>query len=162
MSQVKETTLPGVGVRHEFVTKNGDRLGTVTHHSGRRDLLVFSRKDPDACAQVVRLDGDDDLTLAGLLGAAQVTHGQEQARQEVGGLSIDWLPISEAYSCSGCAISDTGLFEATGVTVVAVVRHGQVIPTPDGSFRLRANDMAVVVGPVEGIARAHELLERGT
>jgi K+/H+ antiporter YhaU regulatory subunit KhtT len=34
MAKVKETTLPGVGVRHEFVTHGGDRMGTITHRSG--------------------------------------------------------------------------------------------------------------------------------
>ena len=44
---IQETTLPGVGVRHEFTTDNGDRIGVITHHAGNRDVLVYDKMDPD-------------------------------------------------------------------------------------------------------------------
>ncbi len=162
MNQIKETALPGVGVRHEFSTKSGDRLGTITHRSGRRDLLIFSQKDPDACARSIRLDAEDADTLADLLGAdSEVQREQDRVRGEVGGLTLDWLPIAPDWKCSGVAIAETRIFDETGVVVVAVMRHGEPIPTPDGNFRLRAGDVAIVVGAPDGIGRAQELLQRG-
>lgn len=162
MNQVKETTLPGVGVRHEFATKSGDRLGTITHRSGRRDLLIFSQKDPDACARSIRLDAEDADTLAELLGAdTEVQREQERVRSEVGGLTLEWLPIAPDWKCSGVAIADTHIFDETGVVVVAVMRHGEPIPTPNGNFRLRGGDVAIVVGAPEGIEDAQELLKAG-
>jgi TrkA domain protein len=161
MAQVKETQLPGIGVRHEFTTKNGDRIGTITHRSGRRDLLLFDRRDPDACANTIRLEDEDADTLAEMLGASHVQQGQEKVRGEVGGLTLDWLPITATWSCSGCAIADTEIYEKTGVAIVAVMRHGEPIPTPDGNFRLRPDDVAIVVGSPEGIAKAQALLEGG-
>ena len=161
MPDIQETPLPGIGVRHEFETANGDRLGTITHRGGRRDLLVFDRDDPDACAQVVRLDEDDTAALADLLGGSRVVQGHIAAQQSVGGLTIDWLPITQSWSCSGCTIGETGLREKTGVIIVAVVREGQTLPVPDASFPLQPGDMAIVVGLPPSIKAAQQLLQRG-
>ena len=162
MPNVKETLLPGVGVRHEFVTKSGNRIGTITHRSGRRDLLICSAKDPDACAQTIRLDEEDVDTLGAILGhETTVEKEQERVRGEVGGLTLDWLPIAPDWKCNGISIADTHIFDDAGVVVVAVMRHGEPIPTPDGNFRLRAGDVAIVVGAPEGISRAGELLKQG-
>ncbi|MDF2440021.1 MAG: TrkA domain protein [Abditibacteriota bacterium] len=161
MAKIQETSLPGVGMRHEFTTQSGDHLGVITHRSGRRDLLVFDRADPDACGVVVRLEEDDSDALAELLGASQVTQGVAKLRQEVGGLVIDWLPINPSWSCSGCPIEETGLQQQTGVSIVAVVRAGETIPAPDSSFRLQPGDMAVVVGSPDAIGQAIALLQKG-
>ena len=55
MSEVTETQLPGVGVRHEFVTAGGERVAVLTHRTGRRELAVYDRADPDACTTVLHL-----------------------------------------------------------------------------------------------------------
>ena len=70
---IQETNLPGVGLRHDFTTRAGRQLGVVTHRTGRRDLLVYDRDDPDACSTLLRLDPDDTRTLAELLGASSVS-----------------------------------------------------------------------------------------
>jgi TrkA domain protein len=46
--EIQETALPGVGLRHDFTTRAGRQLGVVTHRTGRRDLLLYDRDDPDA------------------------------------------------------------------------------------------------------------------
>jgi TrkA domain protein len=162
MPHINETRLPGVGVRHEFETSGGDRLGTITHRSGRRDLLIFDRQDPDACARVLRLSEDDADTLSDLLGGSEVVQEQERVlRQDVGGLSIDWLPITNAWNCSGCEVGTTGLRTKTGATIVAVVRDGATLPVPDASFRLMPGDTAVLVGPPAAIEAAQNLLQKG-
>ena len=159
MANIKETQLPGVGIRHEITTRGGDRIGTITHRSGRRDLLIFDRKHPDACAQTLRLEDDDADALAEMLGASRVQQGQTDLRGQVGGMTLDWLPIESTWSCSGCAIAETGLYDATGVAIIAVMRHGEPIPTPDGNFRLRPGDTAIVVGSPDGIRKAAALLK---
>ena len=161
MAKIQETTLPGIGVRHEFKTEAGDHLGTITHRSGQRDLLIFDRRDPDACATVLRLQEEDSRTLTELLGGSQVEQSQDSMRQTVGGLVLDWLPITGSWSCANCSIGDTGLLERTGVTIVAVMRDGNVIPAPGSQFPLQPDDMAVVVGTTEGITQARALLRTG-
>jgi TrkA domain protein len=161
MPQINETSLPGVGMRHEFETEQGERLGTITHRGGRRDLLIFDREDPDACARVLRLSEDDADALADLLGGSRVVRGQQETLQNLGGLSIDWLPITGSWNCSRCSVGMTKLRGLTGATIVAVVREGNTLPVPDADFQLMPGDTAVLVGPPESIKKAHALLERG-
>ncbi len=158
MTRVQETQLPGVGARHDFTTQEGDRLGVITHRTGRRDLLIYDRDDPDACAMVVRLEEEDSHTLADLLGGTQLAQRVSNLQQSVQGLTLDWLPITPNWACAGLPIRQTRLRAQTGVSVVAVVRDGETIPAPSPDFRLEVGDTAVVVGTPEGIRQAFHLL----
>jgi TrkA domain protein len=55
MPIVSETRLPGIGVRYEFITEDGSRVGVVHHRSGVRELVVFERDDSDTTHELVRL-----------------------------------------------------------------------------------------------------------
>ena len=69
---VTETALPGIGIRYEFVTQDGDRIGVVHHRSGVRELVRYERDDPDTSHDLLRLGPEDSRTLAELLGVSQV------------------------------------------------------------------------------------------
>lgn len=159
MAQIEETRLPGVGVRHDFVTRAGARVGVVTHRSGYRELLVYGREDPDSCAETLRLEEDDSRALAEMLGGSRVSDAIAGIRQSVEGLLIDWLPIEASSRCVGSTIGDYGVRARTGVSIVAVVRGDQTFPAPGPDFRLDAGDTAVVVGTAEGIKATFELLQ---
>lgn len=157
MAEVTETHLPGVGVRHDFQTSEGQRVGVLSTRSGRRELLVYDRDDPDACRTVVRLDGDDTHTLGELLGGSQVSENVARMHQ-VEGITLDWVVIADGSPAADHRLRDLELRTSTGVSVVAVVRGEQTIPSPDADFVLLPADTAVVVGTPEGIARAEALL----
>jgi TrkA domain protein len=159
MTQIKETQLPGVGVRHDFATRSGEHLGVITHRTGRRDLLLYDRDDPDACAAVLRLEEDESHTLAELLGGTRVTETIASLQQSVPGLTIDWLPISAGSACAMRSIADFGLRGQTGVSIVAVVRGNETIASPEPDFVLQPGDTAVAVGRPDGIRRAFDLLQ---
>ncbi len=158
MKQIEEIPLPGVGVRHEFQTAAGDRLGMVTHRGGRRELLLFDREDPDACARTIALEEDDARALSEILGAAPVTRAVREVRQSLGALSIDWIPITAGWPCAGERLMDTQIREKTGVLVVGIVKGEETLPTPPPDTLLAVGDTLVVVGSDEAIARASALL----
>lgn len=68
MAEIEQTHLPGVGERRDFVTEAGDRIGIITHRDGRRELLLYDRRDPDRCESVIRLADSDLRHLAELCG----------------------------------------------------------------------------------------------
>lgn len=154
MTDVHETKLPGVGVRHDFETASGRRVGVIVHHGGHRELLIYDDRDPDLCRETLRVDEHEAHTLAEMLGAAQVQESVEAIRQSVEGVTIDWLPISSRSHFAGQTIGDTQLRRRTGVTIIALLRDGQTIPAPGPDEQLLAGDTAVVVGSPDGIARA--------
>ena len=160
MAQVTETQLPGVGVRHDFVTKDGSRVGVLWHRSGRRELLLYDRADPDACRAVIVLDPDDTRTLAELLGSSQVTEALGAVQQQVHGLAIDWLTVPDGSPVAGVSLGDAAIRTKTGASIVAIIREGTTVPSPTPDFVLAGDDVAVAVGTPEGLEKLYELFER--
>jgi TrkA domain protein len=159
MAEIQETTLPGVGIRHDFQTKAGDRVGVISHHSGRRDLLIYDRYDPDACEFVIQLSDSDSRALSDLLGASKVVERVQNLQQTLAGLTIDWVPVRAAWACAGHTLAELNIRGQTGVSVVAVIRDGETFPSPGPDFRLQDGDTAVVVGTPEGIRKTFEILQ---
>jgi TrkA domain protein len=161
MVEFEETRLPGVGVRHDFLTSDGRRVGVITHHSGRKDLLVFSEDDPDACSEVVSLDVEESVGLTELLGGSKVHATLQDLQQRVEGLTIDWLHIADAWWAAGHTITDTQLRRRTGVSIVAIISGGSTLPSPEPSQPLAVDDTLVVVGTPQGITDAIRVLRSG-
>jgi TrkA domain protein len=159
MANVEQTRLPGVGVRHDYATRGGRRIGVIAHRIGHRELILYAEDDPDAVAETVRLDDDDAFTLAELLGASRVTEAVDVIRQSVEGLALDWLPITDSWWASGHTIAESQLRRRTGVSIVAIIHGESTIPSPEPSEVLHAGDTVVVVGTPDGITRATELLQ---
>jgi TrkA domain protein len=42
---VEQTPIPGVGVRYDFATEAGRRLGLVVHRDGWVDLVTYAEDD---------------------------------------------------------------------------------------------------------------------
>ena len=156
--EIHETQLPGVGVRYEFVTAAGDRLGVLIHRLGQRHLLVYSQDDPDACMITARLELDEARTLAELFGAATVSEQVTAMQQQIAGLTIDWLAVDPASPLVGTSLREAAIHTRTGVSVVGVVRGDQAFPAPTAEFCFEAGDIAVSVGTTEGIAQLTALV----
>jgi TrkA domain protein len=157
MTEVIETHLPGVGVRHEFTTADGERLAVLVHRTGRRDLAIYDRRDPDAPALQVHLSADDSRLLGDLLGANPVS-AAVAAVQQLEGVAIDWIRVDAASGQAGATIGEQGLRTRTGATIVAIVRGSETLPAPGPDARLLAGDTLVVTGTPEGLRRLRELL----
>jgi TrkA domain protein len=157
MTEITETPLPGVGVRHEFTTADGERLAVLTHRNGRREVAVFDRADPDACRTVMHLSPEDTRTLAEVLGANPVSEAVSAA-QRLEGVAIDWITIPAASAMAGATIAEGELRTRTGSSVVAVVRGDETIAAPGPDHRFAAGDVVVAVGTADGLAQLRDLL----
>ena len=154
--EVEEVELPGIGLRHDFLTQGGRRVGVVSHRSGRRDLLVYDLRDPDACRETVALSGEEANTLAEILGAPRIVERLAALHEQVAGLLSEQLSVRAGSPFAGKTLGDTQARTRTGASIVAVLRDGEVIASPGPDFQFRAGDEVVVVGTgegVEGVAR---------
>jgi len=158
MADVSETLLPGVGVRHEFVTAGGERVAVLTHRTGRRELAIYDRADPDRCTAVLHLSHDDTRTLAELLGASPVSEAVSAVQQRLEGLAIDWVMIPAGSAVVGATIAEGTFRTRTGASIVAVVRGTTSLPAPGPDHRFEAGDVVVAVGTTEGLAQLRDLL----
>jgi TrkA domain protein len=155
---ISVTSLPGVGLRHDYTTSAARQLGVVTHRTGRRDLLVYDRDDPDSCQEVIQLTDEEADALAKLLGAARLVEHLAALTQRIEGLAIDWLPIRPASPYASRTIADTQARSRTGVSIVAIVRGDGAIPAPAPDAALEAGDTLVVVGTAGGVKELARLL----
>lgn len=161
MGDINEVRLPGVGVRYEFQTAEGHRIGVVSHRSGVREVFVSKPDDPDESRRVLGLSSEDARTLAELLGATRVAEQLADLQQRIEGLAIDWLPVRSDSPFIGRAIGDTHMRSRTGVSVVAIVRGEDALPAPGPEVIVQSGDYLVVVGTARGIEDAVAVLRSG-
>jgi TrkA domain protein len=157
--EVEEVKLPGVGVRHDFQTRSGRRVGVVSHRGGRHELLIYDVRDPDSCSEVVQLATDEADTLAELLGAPRIVERLASIRDQVAGLLVEQLPIGSGSPYAGRTLRETQARTRTGASIVAVLRGDQTVASPSPEFRFERGDSVVVVGTREGIQAVARILE---
>ena len=158
LPDITETKLPGVGVRYEFTTAEGERVGVVSQRSGGREIVVYDRQDPDACAFTLRLSSGEARTMTEVLGASQVSEVLADVQHRIQGLAIEWLRIPVDSRFIGATIGDGRFRTRTGASVVAVVRGDTTVPAPGPDFAFEAGDVMVAVGTPEGLGQLRELL----
>lgn len=158
MTEIIETPLPGVGVRHDFACGSGRQVGVVSHHSGRRDLIVYDRNDQDRVAETVSLSTDEARSLGALLGGPSIVERFDALRQQIVGLEIAWLSISPKSHLAGRPLGESQMRTRTGVSIVALLRGETAIPAPGPDDVMLADDVAIVVGTDEGIDEAARIL----
>lgn len=151
MADVTETQLPGVGVRYEFTTNDGERVGVLCHHTGRRELVVYDRSDPDRAGRLLALDAADARTLTELLGAAHVSEVLGEMRQRIEGLALDWVEVAPDSALAGRSLGDGALRTRTGCSVVAVLRESVTTAAPGPEFVVEPGDVLVAVGTPDGL-----------
>lgn len=158
---VERTALPGIGLRHEFLTERGRRVGVISHRSGRRDLVIYDQEDPDSAAEVVPLTVQEADAIAELLGTGHIVERLGDLHRQVEGLVSAQLPIEAGAPFDGRTLGDTQARSRTGASIVAVVRGGEVFASPRPDFRFMARDVIVVIGTADGIEAVARLLTSG-
>lgn len=158
MTEVRETMLPGVGVRHEFTLDNDDRVAVLTHRGGSREIAVYDRDDTDACTTVLRLSPTDTSTLSELLGGTHVSEAVAAVQQQIEGLAIEWVTVAPGSAFVGGTIADGAFRTRTGASIVAVIRGDSTIPAPGPDHRFEPADVVVAVGTPDGLAQVRRLL----
>lgn len=157
MTEIQETDLPGIGVRQEFETVSGARIGVLTTRSGRRELLLYNEDDPDSCRAVVHLDPEDSVILADLLGSTYVASAASLQRLE--GLAIDWITVNASSEIAGRTIGDAAIREGTGANIVAIMRGATTNASPGPTDRLTVGDVLVVAGTPDSVGALTALLD---
>lgn len=158
---VEVTPLPGIGVRKEFVAGDGRRVGVISHRDGKIELIVSKSEDPDACLASLPMSSDEAGALANLLGAPQLVAQLTEEHKELPGISTRQLTVKTGSPFDGRTLADTEIRTRTGVSVVAVMRAGQIHPSPTPDFTFTAGDMVVAVGTAEGLDAATKILHHG-
>jgi TrkA domain protein len=155
---VSETLLPGVGIRYEFATQAGERVGLVARRDGTFRVVAYDREDPDRCTEIMTLTQAEADTLADLLGAPRITERFADLTKEIPGLAAAPVELPPGSRYAGRPLGETRARTRTGASIVALVRGDDVIASPLPDQVLEAGDVLVVVGTDRGIQGVRQLL----
>ncbi|WP_290864373.1 cation:proton antiporter regulatory subunit [Hamadaea sp.] len=159
--EVERTALPGIGLRHEFRTARGQHAAVVSHHNGRRDLVVYDPRDPDTTLASLALTSEEANGVAELLGTARLVERLADLQRQVTGLVTIQVQVSDDSPYAGRFMGDARVRTRTGASIVAIVRDAEVVASPGPDTRLRSGDLVVIVGTADGTAAAAEIFTRG-
>ena len=158
---INETLLPGVGVRYDLTTPDGDHLGVVARRNGDFELVVYDRRDPDRVRHSMRLDEEATEALAQILGAPRITQRFADLSKEIPGLESARLEVLPGSPYGNRPLGDTRARTRTGASIVAVVSGERIVTSPGPDHVLGVGDVLVAIGTGDGLAQLAELLERG-
>jgi TrkA domain protein len=159
--EVHRTALPGIGLRHDFVTERGRRVGVVSHRTGRREVVVYDREDPDTASVTLTLNSEEANGLAELLASTRLVERLAELHRQVEGLVTEQIPIPPGSPYDGRPLGDARVRTPPGASIVAVVREREVVASPRPDFGFRAGDIVVVVGTAEGTAAVAAIVNEG-
>lgn len=155
---IEEEELPGIGMRDDFMTSKGRRVGVITYRDEHRDLLVYKKGDPDSVSETVSLtEGEADI-LAEYLGTRRLVQRLSRITERIDALDATAIEVDYDAPMDGERLGHAHIGERTGVSIVAVWRNKEVIPSPTADFEVRAGDKLVTVGTQEAITAARILI----
>ena len=159
---VKETLLPGVGLRYEFNNADGDRLSVIAYRKGDFEVfLCTTPADPDKARKLFRLSEREADALAQILGAPRMVESYADLTKEVPGLSAGQVPVPPTSRYASRPLGDTKARTLTGASIVAIVRGDQVMASPGPDEFIEPHDVLVVIGTDDGIAGVRQLIDQG-
>ena len=123
----------------------------VSHRNGRRDLVLYDPDDPDACQADIPLTDDEAEALADILGASLMLGQLAGLREQAAGLLTEQIVIPAGSRYVNKRLGDTKARTRTSASIVAVLRNGEVMVSPEPAFRFAAGDVVVVVGTRQGL-----------
>jgi TrkA domain protein len=156
--RVERTDLAGIGFRDDVITHEGARIGVLTYREGGREVAIFADDDPDAIAARVTLTAAEADALSELLGQAKTLEFLNGIDGGASGLYTEHLTLP---SDSRFIDHELGLTKArtkTGVSIVAIIRGEDIVPSPEPTEVILSDDLLVAVGTRKGLDALTEIL----
>ena len=153
-----EILLPGVGVRYEFDSAAGGRIGVISYRDGRFELVSYDRHDADSSSSLLVLASEEADAVAEIMGAPRITERFADLTREIPGLASATVYIHAGSRFDGSPLGETRARTLTGASVVAIVRGADVIASPSPQEILRGGDALVVVGTDTGIGGVRRIV----
>ena len=160
--ELRETRLPGVGVKYAFTTSHGSRIAVIQHVDGPRELYYFARVDDDEPRAVIQLDDDEARQLGAVLGGAyERPKIVEELEMALGELQIEWVPVPDSSPAIGLTLAQAQLRAQTGVTVIAILREPEPVSGAQPDDFIQQGDTLVAVGKAGEFSKFRRLLAEG-
>jgi TrkA domain protein len=159
---LRETRLPGVGVKYSFSTAQGGRLSVILHNDGKWDIYYYPRSGDEEPTAVIELHDDEARQLGAILGGAyERPRIVEELEMALGELHIEWVPVPDTSPAIGLSLAQAKLRAQTGVTVIAILREPEPVSGAQPDDVLQKGDTLVAVGKAGQFSKFRRLLTEG-
>jgi TrkA domain protein len=159
---LRETRLPGIGVKYGLRLDGGGRIALIQHNDGTRELYWFRRTDDEEPSAVIRLDDDEARQVGALLGGAyERPKIVEELEMALGELMIEWVNVPDSSPLIGKTLADAALRAKTGITIIAILREPEPVSGAQPNDVIKQGDTLVTVGKHGQYAAFHRILEHG-
>jgi TrkA domain protein len=159
---LRETRLPGVGVKYAFRTADGARLSVILHNDGQREIYYYGHESDDEPTAVIELHDDEARQLGAIVGGAyERPKIVEELEMALGELHIEWIPVPDTSPAIGLTLADAKLRARTGVTVIAILREPEPVSGAQPEDLIERGDTLVGVGQAGQFAAFRRLLAEG-
>jgi TrkA domain protein len=160
---LRETRLPGVGMKYAFPTGQGGRLTVIVHNDGQREIYYYRRSGDDEPTTVIELHDDEARQLGAVLGGAyERPRIVEELELALGELHIEWVPVPETSPAIGRTLAECQFRARTGVTVIAILREPEPVSGAQPEDVVQRGDTLVAVGKAGQFAAFRRLLVDGS
>ncbi len=160
--ELRETRLPGVGVKYGFRMDDGGRLAIILHNDGRREIYYFRHETDDEPRAVIRLDDDEARQLGAVIGGAyerpKIVDDLEMA---LGELLVEWVPVPDTSPAIGRSLAECAFRARTGITIVAILREPEPVAGAQPSDVIQQGDTLVTVGKAGQYSAFAKMLAAG-
>ena len=160
--ELRQTRLPGVGVKYSFTSAHGNRIAVIQHVDGTRELYVFTRTGDDEPHAVIQLEDDEARQLGAVLGGAyERPKIVEDLEMAFGELAIEWIPVPESSPAIGKTLAECAFRAKTGITIIAILREPEPVTGAQPTDVIEAGDTLVTVGKLGQYPAFRRLLAGG-
>jgi K+:H+ antiporter subunit KhtT len=161
-TELRETRLPGVGVKYTLMCRHGQRLAVILHNDGMRELYVFDRPTDEEPAAVVQLEDDEARQLGAVLGGAyERPKIVEELEMALGELAIEWIPVPPGSPAVGHTLAEAAFRQRTGITIIAILREPEPVAGAQPNDVIQEGDTLVTVGKLGQYREFRRLLAEG-
>jgi TrkA domain protein len=161
-TELRETRLPGVGVKYTLMSAHGQRLAVILHTDGTREVYVFERPTADEPAAVVQLVDEEARQLGAVLGGAyERPKIVEELEMAIGELAIEWIPVPDGSPAIGKTLAESAFRARTGITIIAILREPEPVAGAQPDDVIQQGDTLVTVGKLGQYAAFRRLLAEG-
>jgi TrkA domain protein len=159
---LRETRLPGVGVKYTLRTAQGGKLAVILHVDGQREIYYYERASDDEPTAVIELHDDEARQLGAVIGGAyERPRIVEELEMALGELQIEWTHVPDNSPAIGKTLAECGLRAKTGVTVIAILREPEPISGAQPGDVIQRGDTLVAVGKAGQFTEFRRLLAEG-
>ncbi len=160
--ELRETRLPGIGVKFTFATAHGSRITVIQHNDGARELYFFRRPDDDEPRAVIELEDDEARQLGAILGGAyERPKIVEDLEMALGELAIEWVPVPPESPAIGRTLAQCAFRARTGITIIAILREPEPVAGAQPTDVIQPGDTLVTVGKLGQYGAFRRLLAAG-